>query len=202
MGERICSTTSTSRTVGWFTSSYPVRFSLEGVTDLGESITTVKNTIRSIPRRGISFGILNHMTERSDVVERIRAIPRARVAFNYMGQFDQALPSSSRFTLARESTGPDRAALGERMHLIEVYGWVVEGCLSVDWVFSTEVHDEATIEGVARSFVEELLLLVEHCVSAGHRARPAGDAKDFDWTPQDVDSITELIEGAQEKASS
>lgn len=43
-----------SRTVGWYTSMYPVRLELGA--DLRSSIRSVKEGLRSIPNKGIGFG--------------------------------------------------------------------------------------------------------------------------------------------------
>ncbi|WP_164076139.1 condensation domain-containing protein, partial [Stenotrophomonas maltophilia] len=43
-----------SRTVGWFTSLFPVR--LSPVADLGESLKAIKEQLRAIPDKGLGYG--------------------------------------------------------------------------------------------------------------------------------------------------
>ena len=52
-----------SRTVGWFTSIFPVYLNIENPNDLGEAIKTVKETLRQIPHKGIGYGILAYLTQ-------------------------------------------------------------------------------------------------------------------------------------------
>ncbi len=47
-----------SRTVGWFTSIYPVRLSLKSGARLDASLQSVKNQLRQIPDKGIGYGLL------------------------------------------------------------------------------------------------------------------------------------------------
>ncbi len=45
-----------SRTVGWFTSLYPVR--LAASADPGASIKAVKEQLRQVPGKGLGYGVL------------------------------------------------------------------------------------------------------------------------------------------------
>jgi acyl carrier protein len=71
-----------TRTVGWFTSLFPVR--LTPANTLGESIKQIKEQLRSIPNKGIGFGacVTSVMPERSSACRPCRAahhlqLPRA-----------------------------------------------------------------------------------------------------------------------------
>jgi amino acid adenylation domain-containing protein/non-ribosomal peptide synthase protein (TIGR01720 family) len=74
--EEIDSSVDISRTVGWFTTMYPVRLSLGDTLEL--SIRDVKETLRNIPNKGIGFGIL--------IGYQTHILPR--ICFNYLGQLD------------------------------------------------------------------------------------------------------------------
>ncbi|WP_438297335.1 amino acid adenylation domain-containing protein [Streptomyces sp. HUAS TT7] len=86
-----------SRTVGWFTSAFPVRLDLTGV-DLqdafaggpaaGRVLKAVKEQLRSIPDKGIGYGLLRHLNPRTAAV--LREHPIGQVGFNYLGRFSTA----------------------------------------------------------------------------------------------------------------
>src|SRR5205085_6744284 len=80
-----------SRTVGWFTTAYPVRL-LRAPGGPGERLQAVKEQLRSVPERGIGYGLLRELDPRGR--EWCRH-PGAEVSFNYLGQFDQVLASST-----------------------------------------------------------------------------------------------------------
>ena len=74
-----------TRTVGWFTSIYPVRLPVTGET--GAALQRVQETLRGVPVRGIAYGILRYLNR----APSLQSQPPAPVSFNYLGQVDQAV---------------------------------------------------------------------------------------------------------------
>jgi amino acid adenylation domain-containing protein/non-ribosomal peptide synthase protein (TIGR01720 family) len=151
-----------SRTVGWFTSLFPVALDARQAKEPGAAIKSVKEQLRRIPRKGIGYGILRCLQE-GEVAETLRKAPQAAVSFNYLGQADGI--SSGVFALAKESAGREQSERGERRHLLDVNAVVTGRRLSVTWAYSEDVHERATVEAVAGSFVAELQRLIAHCLS-------------------------------------
>src|SRR5262249_21866442 len=54
--EEIVDDMNLSRTVGWFTSRFPVLLRMEGTGDLADTLKSVKEQLRQIPNRGIGYG--------------------------------------------------------------------------------------------------------------------------------------------------
>ncbi|GAA1829193.1 hypothetical protein GCM10009836_03760 [Pseudonocardia ailaonensis] len=80
-----------SRTVGWFTSWYPVGLDTEdvdpavAVTDAGaaaDAVLRIKEQLRAVPSRGIGYGLLRHLGPEGAV---LGVAPQ--IGFNYLGQF-------------------------------------------------------------------------------------------------------------------
>ncbi len=153
-----------SRTVGWFTTLYPVHLDLRRTTTPAEEIMAIKEQIRRIPRNGIGFGLLRYLGTES-VRTRLAQLPRAEISFNYLGQFDQMVPKSEVFILAKESKGAERSPKGERSYKLDVSGKILSGRLSLDWTFSKNIHQRATIEKLANDYLAELRALIAHCCS-------------------------------------
>ena len=151
-----------SRTVGWFTEIYPVL--LEVPEGAGDALKSVKEQLRAVPQRGISYGLLCYLGS-EETKAKARALPAADVLFNYFGQLDQVLSELPLFAMAKESTGPSHSVRGERSHLIEINGSIIEGQLQMSWTYSENVHHRATIERVAGAFVDALRNLITHCQS-------------------------------------
>jgi non-ribosomal peptide synthase protein (TIGR01720 family) len=156
-----------SRTVGWFTTLFPVLLESNGRSDPGTALKAIKEQLRGIPRHGIGYGVLRYLSPNAEISERLKDLPQAEVSFNYLGQFDETLAGLSRFTAAKESGGPSRGPRGERSHLIEIKGAVVGGQLLVTWSYSENLHRSSTIDSVARRFIENLRDLIAHCLSPG-----------------------------------
>ncbi|MCK8667156.1 non-ribosomal peptide synthase/polyketide synthase [Pseudomonas azerbaijanoccidens] len=153
-----------TRTVGWFSSLFPVR--LTPTADLGASIKTIKQQLRDIPGKGLGFGLLRFMGDAA-AQSALAALPQARVTFNYLGQFDQSFAEDALFTLARESSGAAQSADSPLPNWLSVDGQVYGGELKLDWTFSRECFQLREIEALAIDFRAELLALIDHCLSDG-----------------------------------
>jgi non-ribosomal peptide synthase protein (TIGR01720 family) len=131
----------------------------------GDALKSVKEQLRRIPNRGIGYGLLRYLSQ--DAATRLKqsAFSHAEVSFNYLGQLDQVLSESPLWRLAKESSGPDYSRMGSRSHLLEVKGFVAEGKLQLDWTYSENLHQRATIERLAQHFLEALKSLIAHCQS-------------------------------------
>ncbi|SNS19585.1 amino acid adenylation domain-containing protein, partial [Rhodococcoides kyotonense] len=82
------------RTIGWFTTIFPVRLDLAGI-DLsdafasgpaaGDAIKSIKEQLLEIPDHGIGFGLLRYLTDQGRQV--LGGFERPQVSFNYLGRF-------------------------------------------------------------------------------------------------------------------
>ena len=97
--------------------------------------------------------------------DALRSASDAALSFNYLGQFDTA-GSGGLLEMAAESAGPVHGPRGRRRHLIDVNGIVSGGRLRMDWSYSGQIHQRATVAALAEHFQAKLEVLIEHCVSA------------------------------------
>ncbi|WP_460060383.1 non-ribosomal peptide synthase/polyketide synthase [Pseudomonas sp. H2_H09] len=154
-----------SRTVGWFTSLYPVR--LTPAADLEQSLKTVKEQLRAVPEKGLGYGLLRYLggpAERAALAER----PEPRVTFNYLGQFDGQFDQDAMFVPASESSGSEQHADAPLGNWLTVNGQVYGGELSLEWTYSREMFHDATVQRLADAYAVELAALVSHCCDLGH----------------------------------
>lgn len=152
-----------SRTVGWFTSAFPVLLKSQGT--LGDALKATKEQLRRIPHGGIGYGLLRYLCRDEAVAREMSLLPRAEVSFNYLGQLDQMFQASGLFRLARESSGTTRDRDAQRGNLLEINASIIGGCLQAEWTYSTKIHDRATVEKIAHDFRAELQKLIAHCLS-------------------------------------
>ncbi|MGQ3028072.1 MAG: amino acid adenylation domain-containing protein, partial [Ferrovibrionaceae bacterium] len=146
-----------SRTVGWFTTSYPVWLP-DG------SPIAVKEALRSVPTKGLHWGLLPH-----------DGLPRADIGFNYLGRFDQSVERDGLFSFSKDSGGRSLSADSELDHALEINGSIANGCLSLSWRYSPGVIEPARVEAMLGRFEVELAALVEHCLAAA----PKPTASDY-----------------------
>ncbi|HSE18131.1 MAG TPA: amino acid adenylation domain-containing protein [Pyrinomonadaceae bacterium] len=151
-----------SRTVGWFTSAFPVLLKSQGT--LAEALKSTKEQLRRIPHGGLCYGLLRYLCRDEEVAREMSVLPRAEVSFNYLGQLDQMFQSGL-FRLARESSGTTRDRDAQRGNLLEINASIIGGQLQAEWTYSAELQDSGTVEKVAHNFLEELQKLIAHCLS-------------------------------------
>ncbi|OPA84560.1 hypothetical protein BFW87_29090 [Pseudomonas fluorescens] len=154
-----------SRTVGWFTSLFPVR--LTPAADLGQSLKTIKEQLRGVPQKGLGYGLLRYLAgpdERALLAQR----PQPRITFNYLGQFDAQFDEASLFVPASEPSGAEQSAEAPMGNWLTVDGQVYGGELSLEWSFSREMFKDATVQQLADAYALELQALVNHCCDLAH----------------------------------
>ena len=179
-----------SRTVGWFTTIFPVVLDLGQAVELGEALKTIKEQLRSIPNRGINYGILRYLSND----ERLESLPQAEVKFNYLGQFDQVLSESSIFRPAQESVGSMHSQQGNRNCLLEVNGLIVGGQLRLDWTYNKALHQQATVEKLAQGFIEALRSLIVYCQSPNVGGFTPSDFPQMQFSQQELDELMAELE--------
>ncbi|QWA30646.1 non-ribosomal peptide synthetase [Pseudomonas sp. RC3H12] len=177
-----------SRTVGWFSSLFPVR--LAPAQGLGEGLCAIKEQLRSVPNKGIGYGVLRYLGE-PDLRERLAALPQPRVTFNYLGQFDGSFAEveGALFTPASEGSGATQDLDSPLGNWLGINGQVYQGELELDWSFSREVFHPGTIEALARRYEQVLAELVEHCAQAPHQGVTPSDFPLAELTQAQLDSL-------------
>jgi amino acid adenylation domain-containing protein/non-ribosomal peptide synthase protein (TIGR01720 family) len=177
-----------SRTVGWFTSAYPVVLEVSPASEPGDALRSVKEQLRRLPRRGLPFGIVRELGA-GDVSERLRQLPEAQIGFNYLGQWDQMLGQGARFGLARESAGPEHDARSPLAYEIEIDAAVYDGRLDATLRYSSARYREPTVRGLAELWQRALERLIAHCVSPGAGAYTPSDFPDVALAHDELDAL-------------
>ena len=149
-----------SRTVGWFTSAFPVLLEAKDRFSPVAALQSVRQQLRSIPRHGIGYGLLRYLNDDAEVAQRMRSLPEPEVSFNYLGQLDQMLNDSELFSPAKESCGRTRHQSARRSRLLEINAHVSNQQLQVDWNYSTALHQQHTVEKLAGNFMAALRSII------------------------------------------
>ncbi|RWU21430.1 non-ribosomal peptide synthetase [Pseudomonas alkylphenolica] len=152
-----------TRSVGWFTSKYPLE--LHNRAAVADAIKTVKEQLRAVPGNGMGYGVLRYLGA-TPARQALGARTLPRITFNYLGQFDNSFDPqapTALFSIARENGGSERGDSAPLGNWLTLNGQVYEGRLSMGWVFSPQMFDEAVIQGLADDYAHTLRTLVEHC---------------------------------------
>ncbi|WP_330299314.1 amino acid adenylation domain-containing protein [Streptomyces sp. NBC_00503] len=183
-----------SRTVGWFTSMFPVRLdigdvdvedALAGGAAAGSVVKAVKEQLLRIPDKGLGYGLLRYLNEETAAV--LAPQPTGQIAFNYLGHFTSAdMPEELRGLGWTQAPGSNELiAVPDAdmpvMSTLEINALVTDtGQLTARLGFPTGV--------LSREDVEELAGLWESALAglARHVARPGAGG----LTPSDVPLVS------------
>jgi amino acid adenylation domain-containing protein/non-ribosomal peptide synthase protein (TIGR01720 family) len=180
-----------TRTVGWFTTIFPVRLELT-TEDPGGALKAVKEQLRRIPNRGLAYGLLRYLSTDPRVTAQLAAVPGPDVGFNYLGQ--HAL------TPELESSGAARSPRARRRHLLEIDGAIAGGRLRVQWGYSEHHHRRATIERVAEDFIGHLRSLIAHCRSPKGGGFTPSDFAQAKLSQKDLDKLVAAVDKSERPA--
>ena len=189
----------TSRTVGWFTSMYPAELNIEHAQGIGEAMKIVKEQLRSIPNKGIGYGILGYVSADRKNAQLLQSINKAEISFNYMGQFgmeDAAEPEF--FAPSPESSGLNLDEDTIRQHRLDVSAVIAGGQLSVHWTYSREQYSPNTIQMLADRYMQVLREMIDHCRDARAEHYMKDDFEEFGWDQEQLDDILGMIKNISE----
>jgi non-ribosomal peptide synthase protein (TIGR01720 family) len=149
-----------TRTVGWFTSLYPVWLPVRRGMDVERRMEGVRRTMMQVPRHGIGYGLLRYFGKQ-ELQKALGEVPQAEISFNYLGQLDRALPEESLFTAAAEQRGQDERQ--KRSHALGLLASISNGKLRVVLNYSREAYRRETVENLAASLMATLNEVASLC---------------------------------------
>ncbi|MCB2411218.1 non-ribosomal peptide synthetase, partial [Hymenobacter lucidus] len=149
-----------SRTVGWFTTTYPVVLDLShGPQARIRQLIEVKETLHRVPNKGLGYGVLTYLGGQQPG-------PAAEVTFNYLGDFGGGVAGTDEkgpalFTFSEESSGREVSPLHGRTSLLDGSALVVGGQLSLMVSYDAGRLSAATMQQLVAAWAQELEQLLE-----------------------------------------
>ncbi|MGD0283906.1 MAG: condensation domain-containing protein [Dissulfurispiraceae bacterium] len=175
-----------SRTVGWFTSLYPVLLELPDTEDLGRQIKQVKETLRRAPNKGVGYGVLKYLS-----TEGLPPVRGPHIVFNYLGRFDEDFGGDI-FSIAEETAGNAVSPAFEAEHDLCISGIVLRGRLDVSVSFNRLYYKPDTIDLFITLYESELKRIIGHCLS---RESTEITPSDIDYEGLSIDELDKVLEG-------
>ncbi|MBE5097614.1 condensation domain-containing protein, partial [Bacillus thuringiensis] len=185
--ESILSDFDITRTVGWFTSQYPVVLPIEAGSDISYQIKNIKEGLREIPNKGIGYGLLKYLSENQ---EKQALTLKPEISFNYLGQFDQDLENSA-MQISTYSSGLDVSGEQSRPFALIINGILTDGKLSLGINYSRRQYEKETIEQLANELQESLREIIGHCVM---KERAELTPSDIIFKGMTIEALDRIIE--------
>jgi amino acid adenylation domain-containing protein/non-ribosomal peptide synthase protein (TIGR01720 family) len=207
-----------SRTVGWFTTKYPVSLTLGGLSwpqvlggdaALGAVIKDAKEQLRAVPD-GLTYGVLRYLNSDVDL-----AGSDPPIGFNYLGRLGApaAYASGDVWRFSQDGVGQVGAAAAIAMpliHTVELNASTIDGDsgphLHANWTWAPSALDRAQVRQLSRLWFDALAGICAHVRSGGGGLTPSDiaparlrqqqiDALDQQHRIADVLPLTPLQQG-------
>ncbi|ROO59670.1 non-ribosomal peptide synthase protein (TIGR01720 family)/amino acid adenylation domain-containing protein [Micromonospora sp. Llam0] len=173
-----------SRTVGWFTSLYPVRLDppqvdwpdvWAGGPAVGRLVTWVKEQVRSVPDNGIGYGLLRYLNQ--DTAPRLARLDRPQIGFNYLGRLagHQDGPHGDWTPVPQGAFGGDVDADMPLPHAVSLNAMTVDHAdgqqLQASWTWAGEAVPDARVRDLADNWLRALRVLARSTRTPADRGR-------------------------------
>ncbi|KAJ1977857.1 hypothetical protein H4R35_002129, partial [Dimargaris xerosporica] len=192
-----------SRTVGWFTSLYPVPLHLPSAdstsADYGfDVLRHVKHRIHAMPNHGFPYGLRKYCRASNTATDAHSPSyqptrPRQHVVFNYVGRFDQ-LEQANAFWQEHSLPlpWPHYFSLQEPFSQAFLVTCSLEPSqgLTMSLMYSTDLHASATSQCIADQWCASLQSLVAHTMQ---HAQPCWAPCDFELLSLTEPQLDQLI---------
>jgi amino acid adenylation domain-containing protein/non-ribosomal peptide synthase protein (TIGR01720 family) len=191
-----------SRTVGWFTTKYPVSVAVgelpwtqvvAGEAALGAAIKDAKEQLRALPDP-LTFGLLRYLN--SDVV---LDSPDPTIGFNYLGRLGAGADvSDDLWRISQDGSsaaGASTAIPMPLMHTVDLNAGTVDTAdgpqLHANWMWAQSALDEEQITRLSRLWFEALAGISAHVRAGGGGLTPS-DVLPARLSQQQIDELAGL----------
>ncbi len=198
--EEIAADVDLSRTVGWFTTKYPVALTVNGLdwaqvtageASLGAALKAAKEQLRAVPD-GLTYGVLRYLNADVEL-----AGPDPTIGFNYLGRMGApgAETVGGTWRMSQDGLSATAAAADipmPLMHTLELNAATVDAetgpQLHANWTWATSALDEGQVSRLSRLWFEALSGICAH-VSAGGGGLTPSDIAPARLTQQQLDEL-------------
>jgi bacitracin synthase 3 len=159
------------RTVGWFTSIYPIL--VEVSEELPELIVSTKEMLRKVPNHGLGYGLLKQGLQEVN----------PSIYFNYLGEVTEE--GTGDFN-RNYSCGISVAAENRLPGAIQINGSISQGQLRFTLSYDRNRYTEKTIDQLANDYKVSLNKIVNYCISQKETVKTISDYSAKDLTTDDL----------------
>jgi phthiocerol/phenolphthiocerol synthesis type-I polyketide synthase E len=153
------------RTVGWFSTIYPVALTCAKDDGAKQLLDDVHNTLTAVPHYGIGYGLLRYLY--APTARQLGTAGPADIFFSYIGTIPDLPPLGEDVAVRFDSDTalPVREAIPGLGHAIEFRVFRTAGVLHLDWWYDSRRVDGSTVQSLASAFSRTLLELIREALA-------------------------------------
>lgn len=180
-----------SRTVGWFTSMYPVILNTGSVEGIDSLLKEVKKSMEEIPHKGFDYSILKYC--RNDLGEcRTNFDKQFEILFNYLGDISADVEKNN-FRQAAFGFSGNTASEEKHEYALEINGVTVNGRMQFKATYCEGSLTEGLVAEVMNRFKDNLESFTEYCMDICNAGTGNRINSDSDISVDDMQSIEAML---------
>ncbi|GAA0372865.1 amino acid adenylation domain-containing protein [Bacillus horti] len=174
-----------SRTVGWFTTIYPIALYVEDL-NVATQIKKQKEELRRVPNKGLDYGVIRYLKKQLQ-----GCFEKELVRLNYLGDLDHSFKSEY-IDYCDIETGEEYSLDNELTCLLDINAWVIRKKLTIEISYSQQEFMEATIQSFITEFKQQLGRVIHHCSSREQTEYTPSDFDTISISQEDLDQLFEV----------
>lgn len=148
-----------SRTVGWFTSTYPLILQLSESQDIVSQVNFIDNLLNQVPTEGgIHYGILKYVTP-LEYKSTLHFQLQPQISFNYLGQYDDEAIEG--FNVVGNASNYSVSERSKLLYDISINAIVTQKRFTIVLVYPQQSYLETTMSSILLTFKDKLKEIID-----------------------------------------
>ncbi|KMY31615.1 hypothetical protein ACZ11_05220 [Lysinibacillus xylanilyticus] len=149
-GRQINSDIDIKRSVGWFSTQYPVLFEIDHLIDEFDTLKKVSQTLESVPNNGVGYGMLKYISDLKEHTEcTVKSMPE--IHFNYLGLIEQTVNLDG-ISVLQVSSKVKSFFEDITIYPIQINAYLNEGRLVIEFNYNEQEFHRKTISKLAETY--------------------------------------------------
>ncbi|MGA9669882.1 MAG: condensation domain-containing protein, partial [Terracidiphilus sp.] len=204
--EEIFADLNLSRTVGWFTSLFPVCLdpgridlddALAGGPAFGQALKSIKEQLRTLPDNGLGYGLLRYLNP--DTAPQLASFAPPQLGFNYLGRLGTKKARSDALEMSFGGGADPAMPLG---HLLEINAVTQDGpegpLLTATWSWAERLLNASEVSDLAQRWFTTLRAAVQHVAQPGSGGHTPSDLPLLTLSQADIERLEDRYQDIEE----
>ncbi|MBX3301079.1 MAG: amino acid adenylation domain-containing protein [Nitrospira sp.] len=185
--EDICSGINLSRTIGWFTSMFPVAVQIPRDATPLEALTRLQEELQRLPRKGCGYGLLRYLNSDHDVRKRLELLPSPQVRFKYWWPDAEVELINSLFDAVHHVPN----SKNDSPYAFDLMAHLSNKRMNIVWRYNSTRYRHDTIRTLTHLYIEALKVLIDHRLLINAREYVPEDFPDVDIDQETLGRVFE-----------
>lgn len=174
-----------NRTVGWFTSIYPIVLNVDE--SIENMVINTKDVLHKVPNNGIGYSILKYTND-------LEINEQADICFNYLGQIDNESGVKGQITFSEFSTGITTAKENGSYSNIEINALIVNDLFVLNLTYCEGKYSYEMMQQLIQNYEECLRNIIIHCMEQGEVRKTVSDFEDVEMNEDQILYLNSLLD--------